>query len=227
MSSPFRPFAARVYSRLMGSGVSVRGDGNRIDLADSVRRKCTVRINGHRNHIELGPQCRLWDLTIEVVGDDHHLIVGGGCSIRGGHWLLEDRGSRLTIGPETTMISGRLIASEGHAITLGEDCMLGADIEIRCSDGHSILEKASGVRINPPADITLSSHVWIGAAVRVLKGVTIGRETIVAAGAVVTRSLPANCVAAGIPAKVVREGVTWDRERLPLPPAPSAVERPR
>lgn len=209
-----RRVAARVYSRLQGSTIAANGHDNRVALSDSVRRGCRIRINGNRNTLEFAPQCRLWNLNLEIVGDNHHLIVGEGCSIRGGHWLLEDQGSRLIIGAGTTMIDDRLIASEGRTIALGEDCMLGAGIEIRCSDGHSILEKATGARINPPADVTLGSHVWLGAAVRVLKGVTIGSGTVVAAGAVVTRDLPEGCVAVGIPARAVRTEVTWDRARL-------------
>lgn len=191
----------------------MRGRDNCLALSDSVRRHCRIRIEGNRNRIEFGPKCRLWNLNLEIVGDDHELVVGPGCAIRGGHWLLEDRGSRLNVGAGTTMIDDTLIASEGCAITLGEDCMLGAKIEIRCSDGHAILDEKTRERINPAADVALARHVWLGSGVRVLKGVTIGRDTIVAAGAIVTRDLPANCVAAGIPARTVREGVTWDRAR--------------
>ncbi|MEO7799699.1 MAG: acyltransferase [Opitutaceae bacterium] len=214
MHPTLRRFAARIYSCFARSTLSVRGDGNILELADSVRRKCHLRIDGHRNRVKFSPQCRLWDLHIDIVGSDHQLFVGRGCSIRGGNWLLEDRGSRLIVGGGTTMISDVLIASEGQAITLGEDCMLGAGVEIRCSDGHSILDRASGKRLNPAANIAVGAHVWIGAAARVLKGVTIGENTIIAAGAIVTRDIPAGCVAVGIPARVGRQGVTWDRERI-------------
>jgi len=121
------------------------------------------------------------------------------------------------------MIGDVLVASEGRAIVLGEDCMLGAGVEIRCSDGHSILEQTSRVRINPPADVVLGAHVWLGAAVRVLKGVTIGANSVVAAGAIVTRDVAAGCVAVGIPARVARTGVTWDRARIAADPAQAAA----
>ncbi|HEX2853332.1 MAG TPA: acyltransferase [Opitutaceae bacterium] len=215
--SPLRRIARQVYSRLHGSTTRVHGHDNQIELADSVRRHCRIRISGNRNRIEMAPGCRLWDLNLEIVGDDHHLTVGPGCEIRGGHWLLEDRGSRLTIGAGTTTIDSRLLASEGRAIVLGDDCMIGAHVEIRCSDGHSIVNQSDGTRINPAADVTLGSHVWLGSAVRVLKGVTIGKNTVVAAGAVVTRPLPESCVAVGIPARAVRTGTSWDRARLPSP----------
>ena len=55
------------------------------------------------------------------------------------------------------------------------------------------------------ADIQIGANTWLGAYVVVLAGVTIGEGTIVAAGSVVTRDLPPNCVAAGNPARVVRQ----------------------
>lgn len=62
---------------------------------------------------------------------------------------------------------------------------------------------------NYPEDIVIENSVWLGMDVIVLKGCTIGRGSIVAARSTVNRSLPAESMAAGNPAKVVREGVTW------------------
>ena len=56
-----------------------------------------------------------------------------------------------------------------------------------------------------PAPIHIGSKVWIGAGVIVTKGVTIGDNSIIAAGAVVTHDVPSNVIAAGVPAKVLRD----------------------
>ena len=58
-------------------------------------------------------------------------------------------------------------------------------------------------------DIKIGNHVWIGANVTILKGVSIGDGSIVAAGSVVTKSIPEACLAAGVPAKVIKENVQW------------------
>ena len=55
----------------------------------------------------------------------------------------------------------------------------------------------------------IGNNVWIGTNVTVLKGVTIGDGAIIAAGSVVSEDVPANCMAAGIPAKVVKENIEW------------------
>jgi acetyltransferase-like isoleucine patch superfamily enzyme len=92
--------------------------------------------------------------------------------------------------------------------------MFAYGVDLRSSDGHSILEAGTRTRLNPPADLIVEDHVWIGIQTQVLKGVRIGRDTIVAAHSVVTKSVPSGAIVAGSPARVIREGVTWDRARI-------------
>ena len=60
-------------------------------------------------------------------------------------------------------------------------------------------------------NIHIGKNVWLGANVTVLPGVTIGNGSIIAAGSVVTKDIPENMVAAGVPAKVIREVNSYDR----------------
>lgn len=57
--------------------------------------------------------------------------------------------------------------------------------------------------------IKIGNHVWIGTRVTILKGVTVGDNAIIAAGAVVTHDVPANSIVAGVPAKVINSNVNW------------------
>ena len=57
--------------------------------------------------------------------------------------------------------------------------------------------------------VVIGNHVWIAAGAMILKGVTIGDGAVIAAGAVVTKDVPAYCLAAGVPARVIRENVLW------------------
>nr|WP_247877017.1 hypothetical protein [Azospirillum brasilense] len=81
---------------------------------------------------------------------------------------------------------------------------------------HSIIDCASGQRINPARDIIISKKVWIGFRSIVLKGAQIGEGSIIGASAIVSGNIPAYCSAAGNPARVIREGVTWDKALLPV-----------
>jgi len=155
---------------------------------------------------------RIENTTIRIQGNHHQLIVGEECCFKAGSLWLQGGQCRIDIGAETTIEEAHMAATEqGTSIMIGRDCMLAFDVDIRNGDSHSIIDLASGERVNTPADIAIGDHVWVGAHVEVLKGVTIGSGSVIGIRSVVTHDVPANAVAAGIPARVVREGVRWNR----------------
>ncbi|RME58533.1 acyltransferase [Candidatus Parcubacteria bacterium] len=89
-------------------------------------------------------------------------------------------------------------------IEVGEDVMIGPHCFITDHD-HGI-ERGKPIRQQPyaSAPVVIEDNVWIGAGVCVLKGVRIGREAVVAAGAVVTKDVPEGAIVAGVPARVLR-----------------------
>ena len=91
-------------------------------------------------------------------------------------------------------------------ITIG-DAIIAPNCYIIDSDFHRIIQ--NGKVINPPAPIKFSGHVWLGQNVTVLKGVTIGHDVCIGAKSLVTKDIPDNSLAAGIPAKVIRSGIKW------------------
>jgi acetyltransferase-like isoleucine patch superfamily enzyme len=88
-------------------------------------------------------------------------------------------------------------------ITIGRDCAIGWDVLLLDTHAHLIGDEPPG------GPITIGDHVWIGARAIVLRGVTIGDGAIVGAGSTVTRDVPPATVVAGVPARVLREDVTW------------------
>lgn len=90
-------------------------------------------------------------------------------------------------------------------IVVGDRCRIGDLVSILDFDGHEIAATTRDRSVGEIAPVFIGNNVWLGSRVMVLKGVTIGDNTVVAAGAVVTKSLPANVVAAGIPARVIRK----------------------
>ena len=89
-------------------------------------------------------------------------------------------------------------------VTIGDDVAISHDVTIMDSDAHQIVGKTNEAR-----DVIIGNHVWIGTRVVILKGVTIGDGAIIAAGSVVTKDVPSKCLAAGVPAKVIKENVEW------------------
>lgn len=89
-------------------------------------------------------------------------------------------------------------------ITIGKGVAIGPQVVIRDSDNHVV--EGRGPMTAP---IAIGDRVWIGQRAMILKGVTIGDGAIIAAGAVVTRDVPAGALVGGVPAKTIREGVKW------------------
>jgi acetyltransferase-like isoleucine patch superfamily enzyme len=91
-------------------------------------------------------------------------------------------------------------------IEIGEEVAIGENVSIRESDSHLILSKEN---YKMTKAVSIGNHVWVGRNVTILKGVTIGDGAIIAACSVVTRDVPPNCLAAGVPAKVIKENISW------------------
>ncbi|XTZ17403.1 sugar O-acetyltransferase [Micromonospora echinospora] len=99
---------------------------------------------------------------------------------------------------------------DGGGITIGDHVLFGPRVGIYTSN-HAIdaAERAAGACYAKP--VTIGDHVWIGGDVTINQGVTIGANTIIGSGSVVTRAIPANVVAVGSPARVVREITDADK----------------
>lgn len=117
---------------------------------------------------------------------------------------------RVTFGPEFVLSAESQIVCE-ESITFGSGCLVSWDALIIDSDFHPIYSED---REPTPqrAPIVLGDRVWIGARASLLKGVELGNDAIVAAGAIVTQPEPAsNVLLGGSPARVLRTGVRWQR----------------
>ena len=89
-------------------------------------------------------------------------------------------------------------------ITIGEKCLFAPNVTVTASN-YGIVQGDVAIMDQPKdeRDIVIGDGAWLGANVVVLAGVTIGEGAVVAAGAVVTKDLPAQCIAGGVPAKVI------------------------
>lgn len=104
-----------------------------------------------------------------------------------------------------------------EAIYIGDDCLFSWGIKARTSDGHSVVDLTTRRAINLPADIRIGSHVWVGEDARFLKGSSIGCNSVVASGSVLTKKIDdRNVIVAGHPGRVVRRNIDWDRQ-APVP----------
>ncbi|MEU6438798.1 maltose acetyltransferase domain-containing protein [Streptomyces sp. NPDC047046] len=113
-----------------------------------------------------------------------------------------DYGSHLRIGPRTFVNYG-LTALDVADITIGADCQLGPHIQL-LTPTHPLEPEPRREKWESARPITIGDNVWLGGGVLVLPGVTIGENSVVGAGSVVTKDIPPNTVAVGNPARVAR-----------------------
>lgn len=116
--------------------------------------------------------------------------------------LFVDYGDHITIG-DRTFINCNLTALDVAPIVIGADCQLGPSVQL-LTPIHPIEPQPRRDKLEGGRPITLGDNVWLGGGVIVCPGVTIGDNTVVGAGSVVTRDLPANVIAVGNPARVLR-----------------------
>ncbi len=126
--------------------------------------------------------------------------VGVGVEIRPP--LRIDYGRNIRIGARTFANFG-LVALDVAPITIGADVQIGTNVQL-LTPTHPIEPGPRRDKWEAAKPIVIGDNVWLGSGAIVLPGVTIGENTVVGAGSVVTRDLPANVVAAGNPARVIR-----------------------
>lgn len=111
----------------------------------------------------------------------------------------------IRIGGGTFINNGFCCIAEHTTVVIGKNCLIGANVEILDSDFHGLkLQDRHTSSPNWAAPVLVGYNVFIGSNVRLLKGVTIGAGTVIANSSVVVSDLPANVIAAGVPARVVR-----------------------
>ena len=122
------------------------------------------------------------------------------------HIEARDKNSLISIGSGTKINNNFVIIASKASIFIGEKCLVGTNVEIINSDFHNIEpEKRHSGGGGLSQEVKVGNNVWIGNSVKILKGVTIGDNSVIAAGAIVTKDVPSNTIVAGNPAKEIRK----------------------
>lgn len=126
-------------------------------------------------------------------------LIAGNCQFYGGARLEIGTDATIKIGTGTYINRNTLIVAE-DCVTIGENCRISWDVIIMDSDLHPLNSKTV---INKP--VILENNAWIGCRCIILKGVTIGKGAVVAAGSVVTKDIPPYTIYGGSPAKFITD----------------------
>jgi acetyltransferase-like isoleucine patch superfamily enzyme len=174
---------------------SLRASG--VEIAEEVRMQGKPIVSLARNsRIQIGARCVLCsDSQFTALGINHPIVIR---TLR--------QGAEIVVGEDTGMSGGSICAAS--SIRIGAGCLIGANVTLADTDFHAISPSNRRYNSNPDeiavAPIVIEDNVFIGADVFILKGVTVGKNSVIGAASVVTRDVPENSVAAGNPARVVR-----------------------
>ena len=135
------------------------------------------------------------------------IMEGGSINVSGQFTLYEGSNIHIHKGGVLSLAGGYMSENASivceNSISIGCGCAIAPGVVIRDCDSHLI----EGSPTSKP--ISIGKHVWIGTNAIILKGITIGDGSVIGAGSVVTKDVPAACVAVGNPAKVVKTNIKW------------------
>lgn len=200
--------------RLIGFNHVHGRQGLKISWRGVFARHTSIKNYGKNNKVYIGKGCRLKNCTIQLFGDNNNVLIENDC-VGNELDIWSSTGGKITV-EHNTHFTGKIHIAciEGKAVRVGARCLFSNDIVIRTGDSHSILS-LTGERINPAKDVVIGNHVWVGQKVIILKGSQIGDESIVGTGAIVTgKQFEDNVILANIPAKIVKQDVTWHHNLL-------------
>lgn len=111
----------------------------------------------------------------------------------------------------TTINQARIVCDDAD-IVVGRNGLWSDEIIVQSNDQHGIIDLETKKPLNSGRrKTTIGEHVWIGRRAMIMPDVEIAREAIIAAGACVTTDVERNCIYAGVPARKIREGISWSR----------------
>lgn len=167
----------------------------------STRQQAAISLTGRFNAAFLEDVDKAQEILRQLVGS-----VGDEVHVRAP--IFVDYGSNISIG-DGTFINYNLTALDVAPIRIGKNCQIGPNVQL-LTPTHPVEAGPRRDKLEAARPITIGDNVWLGGGVIVLPGVSIGDDSVIGAGSVVTKDIPAGVVAMGVPArpvKSVEEGV--------------------
>lgn len=209
-----------IFRKFSGGGT----EQNYLLKPDEKIENLNIVIKGKNNKIILEEDLLLTAPSkITIYGDNNLVVIGRSKFGFNFNILLPANGSEpchdrvVSIGRGCYIGQAYImVGNDNHKVTIGDNCFISDNVTIRTIDGHTILNsKDMTIQNMDGGDIFIGEHVWIGSGVRIMKNVSIACNTIVGAGAIVTKKFNEDgVVLGGIPAKIIRRNITWDHRAI-------------
>jgi len=199
----------------MKSSIDGLNNSIEIDATVDIDNVSSISIKGSNNKIVIKKNTVLRNAHFIMESDYNIVVIAENCRITGRYIQKIVDNNVINIGAGTTFGVVHIICGEGKKVFIGDDCMFAFDITFRTTDSHAIIDKNSKERLNFGEDIIIGSHVWIAAHSEILKGSEIKGNSVVASKSLVSSKFTeSGVVIGGVPAKIIRRGITWERPLL-------------
>ena len=206
-------FSTHQDSLLKKSSFFVKNNNNILCFKKkSLVKNSHIIVEGSNNILYIDKETLLRDSYIKIEGNNNKIFIGSNCCLKNLTIDMKNENSLIKIGDKTSIEEARITSFEPYKIEIGKDCMFSADIVIMNTDVHKIYDIDTKLKTNEGKSINIGNHVWLGMRAIILKGVTIGDNSIVAAGSIVTKDVKANTIVSGNPARQVKENKNWSRD---------------
>ncbi len=209
----------RINLMLEQANISIMGNSNRIllhfDSEEDAEELLAgggflLIVKGNDNEVDMGTVIVRSSPILGMTG--LKLIIGQLPGL-GASVSRTANGCRVTIGNKVVINGTTIYLQEDNSrVCIGDDSQISWGVDIWCTDAHTITD-LDGNPINYAQSIEIGRHVWIGKDVKIGKNVCIADNSIVGWGSIVTKPFDEpNVILAGIPAKIVKRGINWDRK---------------
>ena len=190
-------------------------NGNSIVGAPDKQLKSFVVFTARNCQVIFEPGVRLQGARFSLQADGGLIHIKRDAEVKGN--LRTGLNSKILIGSGLRVTGAMNVSSsEGADVEIGDDCMFGVGIDIRSDDSHPIFDRKTGVRVNPSRPVKIGEHVWLAPHVAVLAGATIGEGCVVGYRSIVKGTLPPHSLSVGVPARVIKEDIVWDRAHVSM-----------
>ncbi|HJR90287.1 MAG TPA: hypothetical protein VJ782_09050 [Aeromicrobium sp.] len=156
-------------------------------------------------------------VSLGVGGDGATIFIGPDCEFTAGDLYCGSESSIVFNGGVTATRCAVVDARNGGSIVAEHGQLWAANVYVATDDMHRLADLATGARLNPfGARIRLGRHVWIGRDVSITGHAEVGDDVVIGMQSMVRgQKIPPNTAVGGVPARVIREGITWSQEDLP------------
>jgi acetyltransferase-like isoleucine patch superfamily enzyme len=173
----------------------------------NIKKGAQIEINGYltigMNPQDFFPSNAPCILNME---ENSKLILNGDTKVGRGVTIEVQKNAQVEIG-KNVLINSNVTIISAESIKIGDYTGIGWNSEIIDTDYHGIINDGQVNVVTAPIEI--GNHVFVGRHAAIMKGVKVGDGSIIAAGAIVTKDVPAHCLTGGIPAKIIKENIQW------------------